>query len=66
VFLWDTQVFRCAVVYRLTGAEMVDQRLSAEAEILGDLGIVPTLPLELIDKWVELRPIVFPLRHSSS
>jgi hypothetical protein len=39
VFLWDTQVFRCAVVYRLTGAEMVDQRLSAEAKILGDLGI---------------------------
>jgi hypothetical protein len=66
VFLWDTQVFRCAVVYWLTGSEMVDQRLSTEPKILGNLSIVPTLSLELIDEWIEFRPVVFPLRHNTS
>jgi hypothetical protein len=42
---------------------MVDQCLSADAQILGDLGIVPALSFEVVDERIELAPIMFRLRH---
>jgi hypothetical protein len=42
---------------------MVDQRLSADAEILGNLGIIPALSLEVVDERVKLLPVVFGFRH---
>src|SRR5215475_1526311 len=66
VFLWYTKVFRCTWVYWFTRSEMVDQCLSADAEILGNLSIVPPLGLQLVNGEIELCPVMFCLRHSTS
>jgi hypothetical protein len=43
---------------------MIDQRLSADAQILGNLGIIPALSFAVVNERVQLRPVMLGFRHT--